>query len=44
MTKLQAGNVHTSQVMDFQVHAIGKAIRLLFADPVTNFESQNKSF
>ena len=30
--KFQADNVFTSQVM---VHAIGKAIRSLFADPVT---------
>ena len=36
MTKLQAGNILTSQVMDCQVCGIGKAIRLLFADPVTN--------
>ena len=35
MTKFQAGTVHTSQVMDCQVHATGKAIRPLFADPVT---------
>ena len=35
MTKLQAGTIHTSQVMDCQVRAIGKAIRPLFADQVT---------
>ena len=35
MTKFQAGTMHTSQVMDCQVHAIGKAIRPIFADPVT---------
>ena len=27
MTKLQAGTIYTSQGMDCQVHAIGKAIR-----------------
>ena len=27
----------TSQVMDSQIHAIEKAIRPLFADPVTNY-------
>ena len=31
-------HVLTSQVMDCQVHAIGKAIRSLFADPVTFFK------
>ena len=35
MTKFQTGTIFTSQVMDFQLHAIGKAIRPLFADPVT---------
>ena len=37
MTKFQAGTMLTfpSQVMDCQVRAIGKTIRLLFADPVT---------
>ena len=35
MTKIQAGNIHTSQVMDCQVHAIGKAMRPLFTDLVT---------
>ena len=35
MTKFQDGTILTSQVMDCQVHAIGKAIRPLFADPVT---------
>ena len=34
MTKFQAGTIRTSQVMDCQVHAIGKA-GPLFADPVT---------
>ena len=33
MTKFQAGTILTSQVMDCQVHAIGKAIRPLY--PVT---------
>ena len=32
MTKFQAGTIYKSQVMDYQVHAIRKAI---FADPVT---------
>ena len=35
MTKFQAGSIHTSQVMDCQIHAIGRAIRLVFADLVT---------
>ena len=35
MTKIQAGSTHTSQVTDCQVHAIGRAIRSVFADPVT---------
>ena len=36
MTKFQAGTIlHTSQVMDCQLHVIGKAIRPLIADPVT---------
>ena len=36
VTKFQAGTILlTSQVMDCQVHAIGKAIRPLFADPIT---------
>ena len=30
MTKVQAGTILTSQVMDCQVHTIGKAIRPLF--------------
>ena len=33
MTKFQVGTILTSQVMDCQVHAIGKAIRSLY--PVT---------
>ena len=36
MTKFQAGTILTSQVMDCQVHAIGKVIRPLFVDLVTN--------
>ena len=35
MIKFQAGTIHTSQVMDCQVHAIGKAISPLFTDLVT---------
>ena len=35
VTKFQTGTMLTSQVMDSQIHAIEKAIRLLFADPVT---------
>ena len=35
MTKFQTGTMLTSQVMDSQIHAIEKAIRPLFADPVT---------
>ena len=38
MTTFQAGTILTSQVMDCQVHAIGKAIRPLFADLVTNID------
>ena len=36
MTKFQAGTIHT---MDCQEHAIGKAIRPLFADLETEFWS-----
>ena len=35
MTKFQAGTILKTHVMDCQVHAIGKAIRPLFADQVT---------
>ena len=35
MTKFQDGTIHTSHVKGYQIHAIGKAIRPLFADPVT---------
>ena len=35
MTKFCAGTILTSQVMDCQTRAIGKAIRSLFAEPVT---------
>ena len=37
MTTFQAGTIHISQVMDCQVHAIGKAIRPvpIFTEPVT---------
>ena len=36
VTKFQTCTMLTSQVMDSQIHAIKKAIRPLFADPVTN--------
>ena len=35
--KFQTGTMLTSQVMDSQIHAIEKAIRPLFADPVTYY-------
>ena len=35
MNKFQAGTILTCQVMDYQVYAIGKAIRLLITDLVT---------
>ena len=35
VTKFQTGTMLTSQVMDSQIHVIEKAIRPLFADPVT---------
>jgi len=35
VTKFCAGTIPTSQVMDCQTRAIGKAIRPLFAEPVT---------
>ena len=35
MTKFQASTILASQVVDCQVHAIGKAIRPLFTHPVT---------
>jgi len=35
MTKSCAGTILTSQFMDCQTRAIGKAIRPLFAEPVT---------
>jgi len=35
VTKFQTGTMLTSQVMDSQIQAIEKAIRPLFADPVT---------
>ena len=31
------------EVMGYQVHAIGKAIRPLFADPVTNTDNMGKT-
>ena len=36
LTEFQDSTVITMEVMGCQVHAIGKAIRPLFADPVTN--------
>ena len=35
MTKFCAGTILTSQVMDCQTRVIGKALRPLFAEPVT---------
>jgi len=35
VTKFCAGTILTSKVMDCQTRAIGKAIRHLFAEPVT---------
>ena len=35
MNEFQDGTLITMEVMGCQVQAIGKAIRLLFADPVT---------
>jgi len=42
VTKFQDGIVITTEVMGCQVHAIGKAIRPIFADPVTNID-ENKT-
>ena len=39
MTEFQDGNFIAMEVMGCQVHAIGKAIRPLFADPVTIIDS-----
>ena len=39
MSEFQDGTSITMKVMGCQVHAIGKAIRLLFADPVTLISS-----
>jgi len=35
VTKFDVSTILTSQVMDCQIHEIGKAIRPLFADLVT---------
>ena len=35
MTKFQVGTMLTCHIMDGQIHSIEKAIRSLFADPVT---------
>jgi len=37
VTKFCAGTILTSQGMDCQTHAIGKAIRPIFAEPVTYY-------
>ena len=37
MTKFQIGAILTCLTMDGQMHTIGKAIRPLFADPVTYY-------
>jgi len=39
VTEVQDGTFITMEVMGCQVHAIGKAIRLLFADPVTYIDT-----
>jgi len=36
--KFQGGILIRVDIMGYQVHAIGNAIRPLFTDPVTNFE------
>jgi len=36
VNKLHAFTILTSQIMDYQVHVTGKAIKLLFAVTVTN--------
>ena len=40
-TKFKAVTIFISHVMDCQVNAIGKAVRLLFVDPVTNVLGHN---
>ena len=35
MTEFEDGTLITMEAMGYQVHAIGKAIRPLFTDPVT---------
>jgi len=40
-TKLQGDAKFTSKVMGYQIYAIEKAIRPLFADQTTNFEFYN---
>ena len=48
MTKFQVGAILTCLTMDGQMHTIGKAIRPLFADPVTYIvgirESDSQNF
>ena len=39
MTKFQVGTILTCLTMDGQMHMIGKAIRPLFADPVTYYKN-----
>ena len=36
VAKFHAGTIFTSQIMDWQAHVIGKAIRPLFTELVTN--------
>jgi len=43
-TKFQYINTFTSQVTGWQVNAIEKAIRPLFADRVTYYKKQEKTF
>ena len=42
MNKLQAGTIHTSQVMVCQVHAIVKAIRPLFISKCLSMRPESK--
>ena len=41
VTKFQIDTILTSKGMDSQMHTIGKAIRPLFADPVTYYDDIN---
>jgi len=42
VTKFDVSILLTSQVMDCQMHEIGKAVRPLFADLVTNADVNSK--